>query len=261
MSALGERLRAFSIQEQILVAETNILKYFPFLSKGVISHRIELGITHTIDFILNEFAGILTNLFSIIAIMVILPFTTFFIVKDRQRILKGLLNILPNRYFEMSYWIMKKVSYQLGRYVRGWIIDAIFVGAACGIGFWLLGIENSFALGVIAGVGHLVPYFGPIIGGIPAIFISLLQFGNLSALPLILLLMGCIYAFDNGVLQPYVFSKSVGMHPLVIILLIIAGSQAAGLPGMLFAVPFATVIKTASSEIYFALKNYKIARL
>jgi len=66
---------------------------------------------------------------------------------------------------------------------------------------------------------------------------------------------------DNGFFQPYVFSKSVDMHPIVIILLIIAGSQLFGLIGMLLAIPTATVIKTATKEIYFAFKNYKIARM
>jgi predicted PurR-regulated permease PerM len=73
--------------------------------------------------------------------------------------------------------------------------------------------------------------------------------------------MFIVYALDNGIVQPYVFSKSVDMHPIVIILLIIAGSQLFGVLGMLLAIPTATVIKTAATEIYFAFKNYKIARI
>ncbi|MCX7610574.1 MAG: AI-2E family transporter, partial [Ignavibacterium sp.] len=66
---------------------------------------------------------------------------------------------------------------------------------------------------------------------------------------------------DNGFVQPYIFSKSVDMHPLVIILLILAGGQLFGFFGMLFAIPVSTVIKTTVSEIYFVLKNYKLARM
>ncbi len=161
----------------------------------------------------------------------------------------------------MSYWILKKVGIQLGRFVRGWIFDATFVGVATGLGYYFLGIKNALPLGLISGVGHLVPYFGPVIGMIPAIIISVIEFGNFSQVPLIILMVLAVYAVDNGVVQPYVFAKSVDMHPIIIILLILAGSQLMGIIGMLIAVPLATVIRTLSKEIYYAFKNYKIARM
>ena len=69
-----------------------------------------------------------------------------------------------------------------------------------------------------------------------------------------------IYAFDNGFIQPNVFSKSTDFHPLIIIILIIAGEQLLGIFGMLIAVPTATVIRTAAKEIYSGFKNYKIIK-
>ena len=138
--------------------------------------------------------------------------------------------------------------------MRGWIFDATFVGVATGFGYYFLGIKNALPLGLISGVGHLVPYFGPVIGMVPAIIISVIEFGNFS-------MVLAVYAVDNGVVQPYVFAKSVDMHPIVIILLILAGSQLMGIIGMLIAVPLATVIKTLAKEIYYAFKNYNIARL
>jgi predicted PurR-regulated permease PerM len=168
---------------------------------------------------------------------------------------------MPNKYFEMSYWIIKKVSLSMGRFVRAWIFDATFVGFCCGLGFYFIGIDNALTLGVIAGLGHLVPYFGPVIGGIPAAIISIIQYGDLSHIPPLLIVIAIIYAIDNGFVQPYVFSKSVEMHPIVIILLIIAGGQLFGVLGMLLAVPTATVINTAAKETYYAFKNYKIVRL
>jgi len=76
-----------------------------------------------------------------------------------------------------------------------------------------------------------------------------------------MLVMSLVYTFDNGFVQPYVFSKSVDMHPIIIILLIIAGSQLFGILGMLLAVPIAAVIRTSAKEVYFVIKNYRIARL
>ncbi len=237
-----------------------ISKLIPFIGKGMVLNKFDIFAKSAVNTTFDQLTGIVTNVYAIMAVVVIIPFTTFFIVKDKGVILKGVLSLIPNKYFEMSYWVLKQITGQLGRYVRGWLLDALFVGTACGIAFWFIGIENALALGMVAGIGHLVPYFGPLIGGIPAMAISTIQFGNFSAIPLIILIMLLVYISDNGFVQPYVFSKSVNMHPLMIILLIVAGSQLGGIFGMLLAVPTATVFKTAAKEIYLGVKNYRISR-
>ncbi len=261
INQLIEVLKNFSIHDQIVAVEKEIHKYLPFFKVGTLSKDVEGAISIYIVNSFKEFSTVLGSIVSVIAILVIVPFITFFLLKDSRNIFRGILNVMPNKYFEMSYWIIKKVSLSMGRFVRAWIFDATFVGFCCGLGFYFIGIDNALTLGVIAGLGHLVPYFGPVIGGIPAAIISIIQYGDLSHIPPLLIVIAIIYAIDNGFVQPYVFSKSVEMHPIVIILLIIAGGQLFGVLGMLLAVPTATVIKTAAKETYYAFKNYKIVRL
>ena len=256
MDQLMQSLQSFSLHDQLVQLEAEIYRLFPFFSPGQLSQKIE-------EFISSQFVNSFDTISELLSgiLIVVIPFITFFLVKDSRKIMKNILNMTPNNYFEMSYWILKKVSIQLGRFVRAWIFDATFVGTAMGIGLYIIGVNNALPLGVIAGLGHLVPYFGPVIGGVPAIIVAVIQTGDLSLAPFIILLVIITYTLDNGFVQPYVFSKSVDMHPIIIILLIIAGSQLFGILGMLLAVPTASVIKTAAKEIYFALKNYRIARL
>ena len=261
INQLIEVLKNFSIHDQIVAVEKEIHKYLPFFKVGTLSKDVEGTISIYIVNSFKEFSTVLGSIVSVIAILVIVPFITFFLLKDSRNIFRGILNVMPNKYFEMSYWIIKKVSLSMGRFVRAWIFDATFVGFCCGLGFYFIGIDNALTLGVIAGLGHLVPYFGPVIGGIPAAIISIIQYGDLSHIPPLLIVIAIIYAIDNGFVQPYIFSKSVEMHPIVIILLIIAGGQLFGVLGMLLAVPTTTVIKTAAKETYYAFKNYKIVRL
>ncbi len=260
LSSLSQVLSQLSFRDHIVRFDMEISKLIPFIGKGMVLNKFDIFAKSAVNTTFDQLTGIVTNVYAIMAVVVIIPFTTFFIVKDKGVILKGVLSLIPNKYFEMSYWVLKQITGQLGRYVRGWLLDALFVGTACGIAFWFIGIENALALGMVAGIGHLVPYFGPLIGGIPAMAISTIQFGNFSAIPLIILIMLLVYISDNGFVQPYVFSKSVNMHPLMIILLIVAGSQLGGIFGMLLAVPTATVFKTAAKEIYLGVKNYRISR-
>ncbi len=261
MDELIAALKDFSLNEELNIIEKKILAVFPFFHSGELTKKVETIISTSFNDLINHLTIYLSSIVSVATFLVIVPFIAFFLLKDSSTIHKGLIYKVPNKYFEMSYWILKRVSLQLGRFVRAWIFDAAFVGVFIGFGFYFIGLPNALPLGVIAGLGHLIPYFGPIIGGIPAVILSIMITGDLSMVPLIILIVTLTYTVDNGFVQPYVFSKSVDIHPILIILLIIAGSELFGLIGMLLAVPTATVVKTAVTEIYFAYKNYSIARL
>lgn len=261
MDQLISSLKNFSFNEELNILEGKIIRTFPFIKQEEVSYRIQNFISSQLSNTIVHLYDYLSGVVSVIAVLVIVPFITFFLLKDSNKIKRELIHLAPNKFFEPSYWILKRVTLQLGRFVRGWIFDATFVGVVIGFGFYFIGISNALPLGVIAGLGHLIPYFGPAIAAVPAVIISIIQFGDLSQIPLIFLIVAITYTLDNGIIQPYVFSKSVDMHPIIIILLIIAGGLLFGLLGMLLAVPTATVIKTAVKEIYFAFKNYKLAKL
>lgn len=258
MNTLTNSLTQENLQLLIQQFERSLKDIFPFLNSVDLAQKISDVFQNILVGWVNNLTNVLQSIVSIIAVVVVVPFMTFFLLKDNKRLMRGIINVMPNKYFEVSYSVIRKISISLGRFVRGWLIDAFCVGLLSGLGLWLLGINNAASIGLVAGIGHLIPYFGPIIGGIPAIGMSLIQFGNFSMLPRILIMFLCVYLIDNGFIQPNVFSKSTDMHPLVIIVLIIAGSQLLGIMGMLLAVPIATIIKTAAREIYFGYKNYKI---
>jgi len=260
MNVLAGSLSKDNIDQVLGDFNQTIEEFLPFVSAEEITNQLSNFFSNLFFTSIDNISVIVTSIISVIAIAVIVPFLTFFILKDKHRIVKGIIDVMPNKYFEVSYWVIKKISYQLGRYVRSWIFDAFIVGFMATIGLTILGIQNSITIGAIAGIGHLIPYFGPVIGGLPAILISIIQFGDLSMLPSITLMFVIIYTFDNGYIQPNVFSKGTDIHPLLIILLILVGSQAMGILGMLLAVPAATVLKTAAREIYHGYKNYRIIR-
>lgn len=260
MNTIAGTLTQENVSQVLVQIGDGIKNYIPFLDSSKLTEQLSTGISNILFNSFDDVSNLVSEIFSVLSISVIIPFITFFLVKDHTQISKGLISIIPNRYFEMSYSVLKKINYQLGKYVRSWILDAIFVAILSAIGLTILGIKNSITIGIIAGIGHLIPFFGPIIGGLPAILISIIQFGDFSMLPAIIIMFVIIYTIDNGFIQPNIFSKSTDLHPLAIILLIIAGSKVMGIFGMLLAVPIATVCKTAIKEIYFGFKNYKIIK-
>ncbi|GJQ61765.1 MAG: AI-2E family transporter [Melioribacteraceae bacterium] len=261
VNAITQSINQETVSTLVNQIEERLKAYVPFLAETDIAKELSNFFNNVFIGTINNISDIVSSIFSVISIVVIVPFLSFFLLKDKNRIIKGLIDIMPNKYFEMSFSVINKMSLQLGRFVRAWIFDAFLVGFLASIGLSILGIDNSITIGIIAGIGHLIPYFGPVIGGLPALIISLIQFGDFSMLPAISIMFVIIYTFDNGYIQPNVFSKSTDIHPLMIIILILMGSKVMGILGMLLAVPTATVVKTAAREIYHGYKNYKIIKM
>lgn len=241
--------------------ENEFQQHFPFLAPINLSSQIAEIIHKFIKGITNNISQIFYNIFSFVTVLVIIPFITFFLLKDSVKLREGIISLFPKKYFKFAQNVVTKIVIQLSRYVRGWILDAAIVGFLVTIGLSILGINNFISIGFIAGVGHLIPYFGPIIGGISALIISLIQFGNLSMLPALVILFVIIYSIDNGFIQPHIFSKNTDLHPIVIIFLILAGGEILGVIGMLIAVPIATVLKSAMIEILSELEKIKSSKM
>ena len=260
MNAIAKNINQEKLNKILTEIQKSISGYIPFVDTSDLAAKLSEFLSSLFFNSISNLSKLVSNILSIVALSIIIPFMTYFLLKDNKKIIKGIINIVPNKYFEVSYSVLNEINVQLGRYVRAWIFDAFMVGFLSAIGLTLLGIKNSVSIGVVAGLGHLIPYFGPIVGGLPALLFSIVQFGNLSMLPSITIMFIMIYAVDNGFIQPNLFSKSTDFHPLAIIILILIGEQLMGVLGMLLAVPVATVIKTAAKEIYLGYKNYKIIK-
>jgi predicted PurR-regulated permease PerM len=126
------------------------------------------------------------------------------------------------------------------------------------IGLSIIGVNNAIIIGMIAGAGHLIPYAGPIVGGIPAILISVIQYGDFQMVLPIVLIFTIIYVLDSSLIQPYLFSKGAEMNPIVIIALILIGNQILGAFGALIAIPVATILKVGAKETISGFRNYKL---
>jgi predicted PurR-regulated permease PerM len=158
----------------------------------------------------------------------------------------------------MTLNVLHKISRQLVGYLKGWILDSLIIGTLTIIGLSILGVDYPVVIGTLAGIANLVPYLGPIVGAALAIVVSLTQVGNFGMVGPIIIMTLVIRMLDDFVVQPLCFAKSVDMHPLTVILLLLIGHEMLGVAGMLLAIPLATILKVSAVESYWGLKNYRI---
>ena len=263
MASLARQLDIENLRFIAEQVEISIIGNFDFIPQGFLRDNIAVFSDNFFNMdqfsnILGDLIDIFTNLF---AAFLVIPFATFFFLKDGHKIRRDILKLVPNKYFETILSLVDKIETRLGYYFRSVFVQCTLVGIVSWLALSVAGLNNAASVGIAIGLANSIPYFGPLIGYILSIVISIIETGDFS------LVIPCIIAvlvaqiLDNVVLQPLIFSKSADMHPVAILFIILIGAQTAGVFGMLVAIPIATIVKISINQISWSFNNYKIFRL
>lgn len=262
MVELAGQLNVQNIENITQQIEYRLTQKFSFLPEGFLSDNLIDVLQKVFDVgeipsALSNLIGIFTNIFYA---TLIIPFATFFFLKDGTKIRRDLLQVVPNKYFETTLSLIDKIESRLGLYFRSVMLQSFIVAFASYIGLTIVGLNNALSVGIAVGLANTIPYFGPIIGYVLSIIVSIIEVGNFSLVVPCILAILFVQMLDNIVLQPLIFSRSADMHPVAILFIIMIGAETAGILGMLIAIPTATVIKITFNQISWSLNNYYVFR-
>ncbi|HKK45383.1 MAG TPA: AI-2E family transporter [Balneolaceae bacterium] len=262
MVELAAQLKVQNIEVIAHQIEQHLTARFTFLPKGFLSDNLtqmarELFDVGELPSALSNIIGIFTNIFSA---TLIIPFATFFFLKDGTKIRRDILQLVPNKYFETTLSLIDKIETRLGVYFRSVMLQSFIVAFTSWVGLTVVGLNNALSVGIAVGIANSIPYFGPIIGYILSIIVSIIEVGNFSLVIPCMLAILMVQMLDNLVLQPLIFSRSADMHPVAILFIIMIGAETAGILGMLIAIPIATIIKITINQVSWSLNNYYVFR-
>jgi predicted PurR-regulated permease PerM len=192
--------------------------------------------------------------FTMISLLV--PFLTYYLLKDFKTVRNALMNWLPNSSFELGWLIYHRVSKQLLLYTRGVMIQSLVMALICMTGFTLIGMDIPILLGSITGILNLVPYVGPVI----SIILSLLVASAMTPFDPSLLYLGVLVIIaaqvvDNVVVIPAVIANAVNLHPVMVILGIIIFGSVFGTLGVILAIPAIATAKIIYVNLYADILN------
>ena len=230
-------------------------EHFPFIASYDIADHVSTAAQSFFGLILKETPH---SAMRIGSLLLLVPLFSFFFLRDSRRIMRGLVSLTPNRYFETVLDIYAHVSWQLAHFIRGRILEALIIGIVIWMGLSLTDIRYAPILAIIAGVTNLVPYIGPLIGMIPGLLIALVDLGVGGQFWWIL----CVYVLiaqvivDNFILIPILISKVSNLHPLGVILAIVMGGKLYGVLGMIIGVPIVSILNIFIIEIRHNRRNF-----
>jgi predicted PurR-regulated permease PerM len=121
----------------------------------------------------------------------------------------------------------------------------------------IIGVYYALPLGLLAGLANVIPYLGPLIGIVCSSIVALATGGGLAMVAKVIAMFLIIQLIDNVLIQPTMVAKSVELHPLVVLFVIMVGSQLMGIVGMLIAVPLTGIAKVSGQTIYKGIRQYR----
>ncbi|MBC2579015.1 AI-2E family transporter [Clostridium sp. DJ247] len=237
----------------------NYINGFYSRLKPIRNNKIMYAITDKIYLKIDSyFLGISSKIFdtalklgqNIITIAVI-PIVAYYFLADSNYINNRVLNFFPLRSRNIVRKISCDVDKILGRYIVSQLILCGFIGIVTFVVLLILHIDFPVVLSLLNAFFNIIPYFGPIFGALPAIFIALIKSPEKALYTAIWLYL--LQQIEGNVLSPKITGDSVNMHPLVVIILLIIGGEAAGFIGMVLAIPIGVIIKVIYEDLNYYL--------
>jgi predicted PurR-regulated permease PerM len=197
------------------------------------------------DAFIGSLSGIFTGLSIVLSQLIniiIIPFITFYILKDFEKIKSGVKKLFPLNSREKYTLYYHQIDDLLGRYLRGALIVALINGTLVAVILSIIGLRYSILLGALAGLLDLIPYFGLLISLVLSSLVALFSGDPLMQMPLTILTFIGLNILETSFLAPKIIGKKIGLHPAVLILSLLVFSYFFGFIGLLIALPSVSII-------------------
>ena len=186
--------------------------------------------------------------FSKLPLVVLIPILVYYFLNDGHKMRRHITASIPEGCRSEMNQLIDRINKALGGYIRGQLKLCIYMGILTGVALAIIGVNYSIVFGFIAGITEFIPYIGPVLGIIgPLIFACFIHWTMVLKVLVVFLILQIL---ENNFLAPRVMSADVGMHPALIIFILMAGGQIGGIPGMIVALPTAVIIKVFYEHFY-----------
>jgi len=192
---------------------------------------------------------VLTGVAGAVLDMLLVLILSIYLLIEGSRVSRWLQNEMPRSQRGRIRFLLHTLQRIVGGYIRGQLIMSTLIGVLVGVGMFIFGVPYPLLLGVLAFILEFIPILGTITSGVICVLLALSK-GWILAL-LVLGYFVLVHIFEGDIVGPRVVGKAVGLHPMVAIVALIAGSELFGIPGALFASPIAGVLQALILALWF----------
>lgn len=192
--------------------------------------------------LLDDLVGTITGVFDLAVKMFGIVFVAIYLLIDARRIKAAYLRVAPAAYRRDALVLWDDFGVSLSRYLGGLSISLFVQGLLSGLALWAIGVPYPLLLGLWVSLTAIIPYLGAFLGAIPAVLLGFYVSPTTGILTIILYIV--IQQVESNILTPRIQGQAVGVHPIIVLLAVVAGSQIDGVRGAIFAVPTLAVLRS-----------------
>jgi predicted PurR-regulated permease PerM len=193
--------------------------------------------------------------FGVLGNIVVILFLTAFMIASYPAIRKSLLNIVPVRHSHTAEDLTAKLDSSVGGYIRAQTWRSVIVGLVLWLVFALTGVPKAGALAFFSALLNPIPYLGNVIATVPAVLLAFTVGWQLALVTLVVCIL--VQVLDGNILQSLVFSQSLDVNPVTVILALLVGGSLGGFWGLMLAIPLAAFLQLLYRDYYLQSKWYR----
>ena len=197
--------------------------------------------------------GIFSSISSTASVLVTMPFVLFFLLKDASKFNKFVISLLPKKLEKPVAETIDEIDEKVGSYIQGQMLVSLCIGVMLFIGYNVIGLHYGFSLATIAAFLSIVPYLGPVIAITPAMLVA----ASTSWVMVVKMLVvwGVVQFLEGNIISPNIMGRSMNMHPLTVIFVILIGVNISGVVGAILGIPVYSILKVLISKLLISLKE------
>lgn len=177
----------------------------------------------------------------VIVELILIPVLAYYFVVDSRSLKREFAILVPRRKRREVLRLLRETSEVMKSYIVGQVFLAVVAGLAVGLGLHWAGLNYPLAMGVVAAITRVIPVVGPLLGGIPIVLLAVAQSWHKGVWVLVFFTL--LHLYESKILMPRVIGYRVKLHPAIIIIVLLIGSEFFGLMGMFLAAPMAAILR------------------
>lgn len=210
--------------------------------------RLTEYVNNVITWVTNSMTNLISVVSSIVVLIATLPIILYYMLKDGDKLSPILISLIPRKYRKEGQEMLKDIDSALSGFIVTRVLLNVILGVMLYIGFLIIGLPYSLLLALISIPLNFIPYVGSLLASIPVIIVGFIDSPSMAIWSLVIILVA--QQIQDNVLSPIIYGKSLDVHPLTTVVLVLIGGDFFGIIGVLIALPVYMIAKIIFLRIY-----------
>lgn len=233
---------------------------FGFLQRMQFEEKVSHGLDHfTASFVEKYMGEILIEIAKWLPSLLLVPYLTYYMLVDGSKLKRFLVQAVPNAFFEKTLYLFHRLNEQLRRYFQGMMTLTFLDAVTLAIGLWVLGFDHVILLSVLTAIFAWIPYVGSVLGCLLVVLVAATDFPTQPWMAYgVFILFVMVRMLDEFLYLPNTVGKSLRMHPVMSVVMLLVGGAIAGVAGLFLVMPLLGMVMVIGEVVGQVLSDQRL---